>query len=127
MRFARWVFAIAGVYGLLILAPMLAMEAQIGRDHPPPITHPEYFYGFVGVAVAWQVAFLIIATDPVRYRWIIIPAILEKASFGIAILLLACTRGVPLPIVAGACTDGLLGTLFVLSWFSTKASTRRSP
>ena len=37
------------------------MEARVGRDYPPAITHPEYFYGFLGVAAAWQVAFLVIA------------------------------------------------------------------
>lgn len=119
MVFARWVFAIAGVYGLLILAPMLAMEAQIGRDHPPEITHPEYFYGFVGVALAWQVAFLVIATDPIRFRLMIFPAILEKASFVVTVSLLWFTRGVPIPILAGATMDLLLGGLFVMSWFST--------
>lgn len=119
MRFARWVFTIAGVYGLLILAPILAMEAQIGRDHPPDITHPEYFYGFVGVALAWQVAFLVIATDPIRFRLMILPAILEKASFGVAVSMLWFTRGVPIPIVAGATMDLLLGGLFVMSWFLT--------
>ncbi len=119
MQFARWVFTIAGVYGLLMLAPMLAMETQIGHDHPPAITHPEYFYGFVGVALAWQVAFLVIATDPIRYRPMIIPAILEKASFVVAVSMLWFTRGVPIPIVGGATMDLLLGGLFVMSWFST--------
>ncbi len=126
MHFARWVFGMAGVYGLLILTPMLAMEAQIGRDHPPAITHPEYFYGFLSVGLVWQVAFLIIATDPVRFRPMIIPAILEKASFGVAVILLWLTRGVPSPIMFGASIDILLGALFVMSWLTTRASKRHS-
>ena len=40
-RFARRVFMVAGVYGLIVLLPQYSMEAQIGRDYPPPITHPE--------------------------------------------------------------------------------------
>jgi len=84
--FARRVFLIAGIYGLLVLAPHYFLEAKIGRDHPPEITHPEFFYGFIGVAVAWQVAFLIIARDPVRYRLIMLPGILEKVAFGVAAL-----------------------------------------
>ena len=52
------------------------------------ITHPEYFYGFIGVGLAWQVAFLIIATDPRRYRPLIIPSIIEKFSFAAAIAVL---------------------------------------
>ena len=87
-RFARWVFAIAGVYGLAVLAPQYFMESKIGVDDPPAITHVEYFYGFVGVALAWQIAFLIIARDPVRYKPIMWCGILEKLSFGIATIVL---------------------------------------
>ena len=55
-RFARWVFLVAGVYGVLVVLPQYSLEARIARDFPPPITHPEYFYGFIGVALAWRVA-----------------------------------------------------------------------
>lgn len=126
MHFARWTFGIAGVYGLLVIAPMLAMESDISRDHPPAITHPEYFYGFVGVALAWQIGFLVIATNPVRYRLMIIPAILEKASFSLAVAMLWATRGVPVPIAAGAILDTLLGVLFACSWFATGTEVHRA-
>ncbi|MEM8863865.1 MAG: hypothetical protein AAGD96_36615, partial [Chloroflexota bacterium] len=78
MKFAKRVYLIAGVWGLLILPPMLFLEEQIGLDNPPAITHPEYFYGFLSVAIAWQVLFLFIARDPARYRPMMIPAMLEK-------------------------------------------------
>jgi len=58
MKFAKVVFLVAGIYGLIVLLPLYFMEAQTGRDYPPPITHPEYYYGFIGVAVAWQLVFL---------------------------------------------------------------------
>jgi len=64
MRFAKIVFLVAGIYGLLILTPMYFLENKIGRDTPPAITHPEYFYGFVGVALAWQVLFLVSRAIP---------------------------------------------------------------
>src|SRR3954447_2834760 len=83
MVFARRTFLIAGVYGLVVLLPMYFLGGRIGRDSPPPITHPEFFYGFLGVAVAWQFAFLIIARDPVRHRPLMVPAVQEKASFGL--------------------------------------------
>lgn len=38
--FARRVFTVAGVYGILVLVPQYFMEAKVGRDYPPPITHP---------------------------------------------------------------------------------------
>ena len=67
-RFARRVYTVAGIYGLIVMLPQYFMADRIGRDTPPPITHPEYFYGFIGVVVAWQIAFLVMARDPQRFR-----------------------------------------------------------
>ena len=88
MKFAKIVFLVAGIYGLLVLLPQFFLEGKIGRDTPPPITHPEFFYGFICVAVAWQVLFLVLSTDPVRYRPMMIPAMLEKIGFPIAVVIL---------------------------------------
>ena len=46
MRFARIVFTIAGMYGIVVLVPPLLLESKFGRDYPPPVIHPEFFYGF---------------------------------------------------------------------------------
>lgn len=99
MTFARRVFFLAGIYGLLALSPMYFLEERLGRDFPPPVTHPEHFYGFVGVALAWQLAFLVIARDPRRYRLMMLPSILEKLSFGGAVWVLFLQERVS-PIVA---------------------------
>jgi hypothetical protein len=116
MTFGRWVFGGAGVYGLLVLLPMYFLEERIGTDDPPAITHPEHFYGFVGVAVAWQVAFLVIARDPVRFRPLMIPAVLEKASFGIAVALLFAAGRVSRTTLVFGILDLILGTLFVAAF-----------
>ncbi|HEX6124524.1 MAG TPA: hypothetical protein VFZ23_04055, partial [Pyrinomonadaceae bacterium] len=68
MRFARYTFAAAGTIGILVLVPLYFMLEQTGVDNPPPVTHPEFYYGFIGVALSFQIVFLIIATDPIRYR-----------------------------------------------------------
>ena len=78
VRFTRVVFTIAGIWGMLIMTPLYFTFDAIGRAYPPPITHPDLYYGFVGVTLSWQVAFLVIASNPVRYRTVILPAILEK-------------------------------------------------
>jgi hypothetical protein len=70
------------VYGLLVLGPQYFMEAKVGRDFPPPITHAEHFYGFIGVAFAWQVLFIVIARDPVRYRPVMLVATSQKGRHG---------------------------------------------
>lgn len=125
VRFARWVFGIAGVYGVLCLAPQYLLEKQISRDQPPAITHPEYFYGFVGVALAWQVAFLIIARDPVRYRPLMIAAVLEKISFGLAAVVLFTQQRLPTVVLPFALIDLLLATMFAWSFVLTRPSRGR--
>ena len=84
MKFAKIVFWVAGIWGVLILTPLYFIFDRIGRQDPPPITHPGFYYGFVGASLAWQIAFFIIATDPVRFRPVIIAAIIEKFTYGIA-------------------------------------------
>lgn len=119
MAFAKRTFLIAGVYGLIVLLPQYLLEAQIGRDNPPAITHPEYYYGFIGIAVAWQVVFLLVAKNPVRYRPMMIPAIIEKASFGIAVVLLYALNRVSLPMLGAGLVDLILGALFVIAYVRT--------
>jgi hypothetical protein len=119
MAFARRTFSIAGIYGLLALSPMYFLEGRIGRDSPPPITHPEHFYGFIGVAVAWQVAFLVIARDPVRFRPLMLPAVLEKASFGLAVVALWLNGRVPPPVLAFGLIDLALVVLFFVAYLKT--------
>src|SRR5262249_29225926 len=74
-RFARVVFLVAGIYGMVVLAPGFFTERALAQRMPPAITHPEFYYGFFGVALAWQVAFLIIARDPERFRPLILAGI----------------------------------------------------
>ena len=121
-RFARRVFLIAGIYGVLVVLPQYSLEARIGRDSPPPITHPEYFYGFIGVALAWQVAFLLIARDVQRYRLLMLPAILEKVTFGVAAVLLYANGRVSGSLVGGGIVDLILALLFALAFWATRAA-----
>jgi hypothetical protein len=64
MRFARIAYGVAAAYGFLTLTPLYFMVGNIGHDAPPPVTHPEFYYGFVGVALLWQMIFVLIARDP---------------------------------------------------------------
>ena len=121
MKFAQRVFLIAGIYGVLALLPQYFMEERVGRDFPPPITHPEHFYGFIGVALAWQVAFFIIARDPVRFRPIMPVASLEKITFGIATIALYLQKRLAFPLLVAGVLDLVLAGLFLLAWRWTPA------
>jgi hypothetical protein len=122
MKFARIVFWIAGIWGLLVITPLYFLFDIIGQKDPPAITHPGFFYGFVGLALAWQVAFCFMATDPVRYRPLMIPSILEKAAWTIAVVTLVLQGRMHNSDLVFAGTDGLLGLLFVIAYFKTKPS-----
>src|SRR6266545_554969 len=87
MKFAKWVYRTAGIYGLLVLAPLLFLERTVSQTAPPAITHPEYYYGFAITGVTWQVAFLVISNDPQRFRPLMPVTWLEKSYGLIAIVL----------------------------------------
>lgn len=120
MKFAKWTFLIAGIYGLLILVPQYFLETKNGIDYPPPINHPEYYYGFIGVAVAWQIAFLIIASDPKRYKLIMIAAVIEKFSYGVAMTVLFLQNRTAAAVFATGIIDLILGVLFIISFWKLK-------
>ena len=119
MRFAKWVFLLAGVSGILLVVPPYFREQQTGEDYPPPITHPEYYYGFFSVTLAWQAMFLVIASDPVRYRRAMLPAMLEKASFAIAIPILYAVGRVAGVWIGFAAMDATWLVLFVVVYLRT--------
>ena len=119
MRFARGVFLIAGIWGVLVLTPLYFMFDLIGRKDPPPITHPAFYYGFVGAGLAWQIAFLIIAKYPVRLRLIMIPAVIEKFTYGIAMFVLYSQSRVHGSDMVFAVVDTLLGILFIIAFLKT--------
>lgn len=119
MRFARTVFWIAGIWGVLVLAPLYFMFNLIGRNDPPAITHPGFFYGFAGTALAWQIAFFIIATNPARYRALMIPSVFVKFSYASAVLILVMQGRMRSSDLVFGGIDLVLGVLFVLAYFKT--------
>jgi len=121
-KFARRVFFWSGVYGIVVLAPQYLIEQGFGPSRVAEITRPEHFYGFVGIALAWQMVFLIIARDVRRYRLLMLPAILEKLAFGLPVLLLFAAGRVGTDVLVFGCLDLVLGTLFLLSFVRTGAT-----
>jgi hypothetical protein len=116
MIFARRVFMVAGIYGLLSLVPMYFLERQVMERLPPALTHPEFYYGFVGVALAWQLLFLLVAREPERLRPVMLPAVVEKLGWGIGVLVLVAQGRIGTFFVPAAAIDLLLAALFVVAW-----------
>ncbi|MGA9542842.1 MAG: hypothetical protein WBQ85_04705 [Candidatus Sulfotelmatobacter sp.] len=121
MKFARIVFWIAGIWGVLVLTPLYFIFNMIGRNDPPPITHPAFYYGFVSVGLAFQVVFIVIARDPLRLRPMMIPSMLEKFGYGATLLVLFLQNRLHPQDLALGGVDVLFGVLFLIAFSMTGA------
>ena len=122
--FSKWVFAGAGLWGLLVVPPLYFLFDMIGRQNPPPITHPEFYYGFTIVTLAWQCAFLVIASDPPRFRPLMLPSILEKLGYVATLLILRGQGRIAGSQLAFGGADLLLGLLFTIAYFHSSSRAR---
>ena len=120
MKFARFVFIGAGIWGLAVLLPLYGLIDVTGRRYPAPTQYPQFFYGFVAVAIAWQVAFLVIGTDPARFRPLMIPSVIEKAGYVTTLILFYASGRISSLDVQPAWPDGLLGVLFIVAFVVTR-------
>jgi hypothetical protein len=122
MKFARIVFWAAGIWGVLILTPLFFIFNSIGRNDPPPITHPGFYYGFATVGLAFQLVFIVIATDPMRFRPVMIPAVFEKMSHAAAMITLYFQQRIHPADLVVAGVDFLFGLLFVMAFLKTRGN-----
>src|SRR5258707_13080905 len=122
MKFAKAVFWVTGIWGLVVIAPLYFLFDLIGKQDPPAITHPGFYYGFAGCALAWQIAFICIGRDPVRLRVMMIPSVVEKFTFGVAVVALVMQGRTNQRDLVFAATDLTLGVLFVAAFVVTKES-----
>lgn len=86
MKVARWIFGIAGIYGI------------------------------VGITLAWQVVFLMIAREPARYRPLMLASVLEKLAWGVAAIVLFRQQRVSGMTLGFGGIDLLLGALFIVAF-----------
>lgn len=120
MRFARFVFTGAGIWGLAVLTPLYWLFDITGRTYPPPAEYPHFFYGFVSVALAWQIAFLVIGANPARYRALMIPGMLEKLGYVATLAVLSGRSRIPAVDAQAAIPDLLLCLLFAVAFVKTR-------
>ncbi len=117
MRFTRIVFGVAAVYGFLSLPPLYFLRDLVGRMAPPAINHPEFYYGFVGLALLWQFVFVLVALDPVSYRAIIPIAVLEKLAYAVPVVLLYSAGDLRPSLLGPGLVDPIFGVLFSIGYF----------
>ena len=119
MKFARRVFLFATAFGMLVVPPLFFLEGLLGRHFPPAITHPEFYYGFAGAVLSWQIIYLLIALDPLRYRPLMLLGALCKASFAISVFTLVVLGRTPVGPALVVLVDLVLSVFFVQAYFST--------
>jgi hypothetical protein len=120
MKFARIVFLVAGIWGIAVLTPLYWLVDVTGRSYSPPTDYPQFFYGFLGVAMAWQVAFLVIGSSPARFRALMIPGIVEKLTYVMTLVVLYGQSRIPAVDAQAAVPDLLLGILFIVAFVKTR-------
>lgn len=122
MRFARVTFTAAGVWGVVVLTPLYFLVDVTGRHYAPPSDHPHFFYGFFSVAMAWQIAFFVIGSNPVRFRPLMLPALIEKLGYVATVVVLLSQGRISTTEAATAWPDLLLSVFFVAAFAKTPAS-----
>jgi hypothetical protein len=115
MRFAKIVFIAAGVWGIVVLTPLYWLVDVTGRIYPPPANHPQFFYGFLSVAMAWQIAFLVIGSNPARFWPLMFPSVAEKLGHVTTVAVLYSQGRIPVVDAQAALPDLLLGILFIIA------------
>lgn len=118
-RFAHVVFTIAWVWGMVSLVPLYFLEDYIGRKSGTPLSHPEYFFGFVGTALAFQLVFFLVSRQPARLRPLMLPSVAEKAAFAVPVFMLVAAGRAGADLLLFAGIDVVLGALFVVAYLKT--------
>jgi hypothetical protein len=119
MKFARVVFLVAGVWGIVVLIPLYFLVDLTGRQYAAPMDYPQFFYGFLSVAMAWQLAFLVIASSPARFRPLMIPSIVEKFGHVAGVAVLYGQGRLSVTDATAAGPDLLLGVFFIVAFAVT--------
>jgi len=122
MRFAKFVFTAAGIWGIVILTPLYFLFDITGRQYPPPTSYPHFFYGFLSVTMAWQIAFLVIGSSPVRFRPLMIPSIFEKIGYVVTLAVLNGQGQISATDALAGVPDMLLAVLFIAAFAKTRTS-----
>jgi vacuolar-type H+-ATPase subunit I/STV1 len=122
VKFAKIVYWSAAIWGVVIITPLYFIINVIGVKDPPPITHPLFYYGFAGTALAWQAAFMIIATCPSRYRQMMIATIIEKFTYGAAAFVLYFQHRLQRTDLSFGVIDLVFLVLFTLAYLKTPAT-----
>lgn len=119
MKFARTTYLVAGVFGLLLMIPIAYAAIFDASDTMPGLMPAGLtFYGAILQFAACQVLLLILASNPLRFRPMMIPAFLAEvvAPLNTAWLYFYGVQ----PWSAVTVVFLLLAILFLVAYFRTR-------
>jgi hypothetical protein len=116
VKFARRVYTVAAVYGVMSLVPGFFTVSRFETLFPPILTHPEFYYGFYGLALVWQFAFFVIARDPARLVTMMPVTVLEKAAWAITVTSMVATDRTARAMLITGGIDAVLGVFFTIAY-----------
>ena len=119
MTFAKWVFTIGGLWGVLIIGSLFFLEAYV-VSQTGPLSHPDTYYGFAISTFAMQVGYLVIGRNPAAYRPFMLIGAGGKLAYAASCWALYAQGRIPVTVPALASPDLLLAVLFVVAWVKTK-------
>lgn len=119
MTYARWVFTLGGLWGVLLIGPLFFLEGVLAKAGGP-FSHPDTYYGFIASTFAWQLAYLVIGRNPAAYRPFMLLGALGKVIYFAANWALYAGGRIPIAVPLIATPDIVLAALFVVAWVRTR-------
>ncbi|MES2096169.1 MAG: hypothetical protein V4459_05370 [Pseudomonadota bacterium] len=114
-----WLFRGAAIYGLILLLPLYFMERTAAAP-AAALDHPEYYYGFVGAAAAFQLIYWVIGGHPARYRAFMPIAVIAKLGFWVPTTLHWLQGRAPVSTFILTNGDLILAIAFFVAWRSLR-------
>jgi hypothetical protein len=127
MRFAKTVFLLAGASGVLLATPAYFLEGWAEVHDPPALSHPVHYYGLVGVVLVFQFFYLLVATDPLRYRPVMLLGALGKATFAVTVFVLFGIGRVSALWLGFAAFDSIWVILFLIAYARVATAMHHAP
>ena len=109
---------------LQIIQQLEKTEKEVEELYPPALTHPEWYYGFVSVTLAWQIVYLMMWRDPLRFRPMLLPAIGGKVGFATSVLVLFAQQRLDATSACLVSIDLLLAALFFWAFLALGGPTK---
>lgn len=117
----RWLFRAAAIYGAGLLLPLYLLETRVAAP-AARLSVPEYYYGFIGAALGFQIVYWLIGGAPRKYRALMLVGIFGKLSFWIPTALLWSMGRTATSTFVLVCGDLGLAIAFFVAWRSMRQS-----